>query len=30
MGWTGRAAAKPASILVGGNQEEEHAHATQV
>jgi transposase len=24
MGWTGRAPAKPASILVGGNQEEEH------
>jgi hypothetical protein len=23
MGWTGRAPAKPASILVGGNQEEE-------
>jgi hypothetical protein len=30
MGSTGRAPAKPASMLVGGNQEEEHAHATQV
>src|SRR6185312_12047584 len=25
MGWTGRAPAKPASMLVGGNQEEQHA-----